>query len=123
MPMNDYALFESARALPDGTREVLPQALASAPAGRRRRLVDVREEHEFTGELGRIAGSRLVPLARVARESMNWDHDDEIVLICRSGGRSGFAARELMALGFRRVINLAGGMLAWNEAKLTVEKG
>lgn len=121
--MNDYALFDSARALPDGTREIHPQGLASAPAGRRRRLVDVREEHEFTGELGRIAGSKLVPLATVTRESMSWDHGDEIVLICRSGGRSGFAARELKALGFPRVINLVGGMLAWNEAKLPVEKG
>jgi rhodanese-related sulfurtransferase len=120
--MNDYALFDSARALPDGTREILPQALASAPAGRRR-LVDVREEHEFTGELGRVAGSELVPLATVTREAMSWDHADEIVLICRSGGRSGYAARELKALGFPRVINLVGGMLAWNEAKLPVEKG
>jgi rhodanese-related sulfurtransferase len=121
--MNDYALFESARALPDGTREIVPTDLASAPQSLRRRVVDVREEHEFTGELGRVAGAKLVPLATVTREAQRWDHHDEIVLVCRSGGRSGFAARELRALGFPRVINLVGGMLAWNEAKLPVEKG
>lgn len=121
--MNDYALFESARSLPDGTREIMPTELAAAPAGRRRRVVDVREEHEFTGDLGRIAGAKLVPLATVTREAQSWDHQEEIVLVCRSGGRSGFAARELKALGFPRVINLVGGMLAWNEAKLPVEKG
>ena len=121
--MNDYALFESARALPDGTREITPKELAAAPASRRRRIVDVREEHEFHGELGRVAGSKLVPLSTVTREAMGWEHLDEIVLVCRSGGRSGFAARELKALGFPRVVNLVGGMLAWNEAKLPVEKG
>jgi rhodanese-related sulfurtransferase len=121
--MNDYALFDSARALPDGTREIAPRELATAPASRRRRVVDVREEHEFKGELGRVAGAKLVPLSTVTREAQAWDHQDEIVLVCRSGGRSGFAARELRALGFPRVINLVGGMLAWNEEKLPTEKG
>jgi rhodanese-related sulfurtransferase len=120
--MNDYALFESAHALPDGTREITPEALAAAPPGTRRRIVDVREEHEFVGELGHIEGSALVPLATVTRDARDWDHLDEVVLVCRSGGRSGFAARELRALGFPRVINLAGGMLAWHEAGLPVER-
>jgi len=121
--MNDYALFDSARALPDGTRELGPSDLAGAPAGRRRRVIDVREEHEFSGELGHIAGSQLVPLGGVAQAANAWDHQDEIVLVCRSGGRSGLAARELKALGFPRVVNLVGGMLAWNAAKLPVERG
>ncbi len=121
--MNDYTLFQSARALPDGTREISAQALAAAQAGPRRRLIDVREAHEFTGELGHIAGARLVPLGTVTREAAHWNHEDEFVLVCRSGGRSGFAARELRALGFSHVINLTGGMLAWNEAKLPVERG
>lgn len=121
--MNDFALFDCAHALPDGVREIAPSALASAAPSTRRRLVDVRESHEFTGDLGRVAGAKLVPLGTVTREAVKWDHDDEFVLICRSGGRSGFAARELRALGFTRVINLVGGMLAWNEASLPTEKG
>jgi rhodanese-related sulfurtransferase len=120
--MNDYALFDSARALPDGTRAITPQELSRAPASRRRRVIDVREEHEFRGELGRIAGAALAPLATVTREANGWDHQDEIVLVCRSGGRSGVAARELRALGFSRVINLVGGMIAWNQAGLSVER-
>ena len=119
--MNDFSLFESARSLPDGVREVTATDLANAAPSARRRLIDVREAHEFTGELGHVAGSKLAPLSTVTREAMGWDHDDEYVLICRSGGRSGFAARELRALGFTRVINMVGGMLAWNEAQLPTE--
>jgi rhodanese-related sulfurtransferase len=41
-------------------------------------------------------------------------------MICRSGARSAQACRSLVALGFTRVMNLRGGMLAWNQAKLPI---
>jgi rhodanese-related sulfurtransferase len=49
--------------------------------------------------------------------------DRPIVLICRSGGRSGKAAMQLAAAGFRRVASLQGGMLKWNAEQLPVERG
>lgn len=86
------------------------------------RLVDVREPDEFVGELGHIPGAELVPLATVEAAAAAWDKNQEIVLVCRSGGRSGRATASLKNLGFTKVVNMTGGMLAYNEAKLPTEK-
>ncbi len=85
-------------------------------------LVDVREPQEFTGELGHVPGAQLVPLSKLFDEAASWDRDLEIVLVCRSGGRSARAATELAKRGFRHLYNLRGGMLAWNAAELPVER-
>ncbi|MEQ1570861.1 MAG: rhodanese-like domain-containing protein [Myxococcota bacterium] len=84
-------------------------------------LVDVREPHEFTGELGHVAGARSVPLATVDPRT-GFDRDRPVLVICRSGGRSARAAAALVAAGFPRVYNLTGGMLAWNEARLPIAR-
>jgi glyoxylase-like metal-dependent hydrolase (beta-lactamase superfamily II)/rhodanese-related sulfurtransferase len=85
-------------------------------------LVDVREPQEFTGELGHVPGAQLVPLATLLDKAVTWDPEREIVLVCRSGGRSARAAAELARRGFRHLYNLRGGMLAWNAAELPVER-
>lgn len=87
------------------------------------RLVDVRELDEFVGELGRVPGSELVPLATIEKTAASWDRTAPLVLICRSGGRSGRAALALVALGFEKVASMRGGMLAWNERRLPAEHG
>lgn len=90
--------------------------------GQEMELVDVREPGEFTGELGHVPGARLVPLATLVDTAATWDRDRQIVLVCRSGGRSARAATELAKYGFRHLYNLRGGMLAWNDARLPVER-
>lgn len=115
-----HALFRNSATHEGGFRDADP-LLLHAHLGEVR-IVDVREPHEFTGELGHVPGAELVPLALVPLKAPEWDRDKEIVLVCRSGGRSGSAARQLVGLGFTRVINLRGGMLAYNEAKLPVER-
>ncbi len=85
-------------------------------------LVDVREPHEFVGELGHVPGAQLVPLATLLDASTSWDREREVVLICRSGGRSAHAATELAKQGFRQLANLRGGMIAWNQARLPIER-
>ena len=112
--------FERARPAPGGYRDVSPADTAAA--GRTVRLVDVREPHEYTGELGHVPGSELVPLASVAASAQAWDRGRDLILICRSGARSGRAAEALVAAGFARVMNMAGGMLAYNAAGLPVER-
>ncbi len=82
------------------------------------RMVDVREPDEFVGELGHIEGAELVPLATVETAATKWNKDAELVLVCRSGGRSGRAAEALVRMGFSRVVNMTGGMLAVQAAKL-----
>lgn|GEM_PF-105895 len=85
-------------------------------------MVDVREPQEFTGELGHVPGARLVPLGNLLDVATDWDKNREIMLVCRSGGRSMRAADELAKRGFRHLYNLKGGMLAWNDARLPVER-
>ena len=82
------------------------------------RLIDVREPDELTGPLGRIEGVENVPLNTVPNASAQWDKTTPIVVICRSGGRSGQAAMFLEQQGFTHVVSLAGGMLDWNEQHL-----
>lgn len=99
-----------------GYREASPTAVV-ALAGKVR-MVDVREPDEFVGELGHIEGAELVPLATVEGAATKWNKDAELILVCRSGGRSGRAAEALVRMGFSRVVNMAGGMLAAHAAKL-----
>ena len=86
-------------------------------------LIDVRDDDEYRGELGHIAGSRLVPLRefseRAAELTLLKDH--QIVTICRVGMRSATAAAILTGLGCEQVWNLKGGMIEWNDARLPVE--
>lgn len=86
------------------------------------RVVDVREPQEFVGELGHVRGAELVPLGNLGAAVGAWRRDQPLLLICRSGGRSGRAAAALAQAGFSRVYNLDGGMLAWNAAGLPTER-
>ncbi len=87
-------------------------------------LIDVREPGEYRGELGHLAGSRLVPLREFSERAaeLTTIKDHEIVTICRVGVRSTTAAAILTGLGCERVSNLKGGMLEWNDANLPVER-
>ncbi len=79
------------------------------------RIIDVREPAEFTGDLGHLAGAELVPLSTVALVAQDWPRDEALLIVCRSGRRSAVAAQDLLALGFKQVANLEGGMLAYNH--------
>jgi rhodanese-related sulfurtransferase len=109
------SLYEAARPNPAGYRDATVEDLARL--GCEVRIVDVREPHEYNGELGHIAGSELVPLATVEAASESWDRSAEILIVCRSGARSGRAATALAQRGFTAVMNLAGGMLAYVAAR------
>ena len=87
-----------------------------------KRVIDVREPGEFAGELGPIEGAELVPLATLPEAARNWPRDAELVVVCRSGARSSRAAQVLKELGFEHVVNMSGGMTAWNAAGLPVAR-
>ncbi len=87
-------------------------------------ILDVREQHEFTGELGHIPGSTLVPLRELAERAgeLQAHKMGPTVVVCRSGVRSTTAAAILEGLGFDHVYNLHGGMVDWNDRRLPVER-
>ena len=80
------------------------------------RLIDVREPDELEGELGSLYGVENIPLGKL-EEAMRATSDEEraqpTVTVCRSGNRSGTAARMLEELGFTKVASMAGGMKAY----------
>ena len=91
------------------------QLKARIDAGENLHIVDVREPHE---NLEFNIGGTLVPLGKI--QTMQLDEleeykDQELIMYCRSGNRSGQAALMLEMAGFTNVVNLTGGMLNWRE--------
>jgi rhodanese-related sulfurtransferase len=82
------------------------------------KVIDVRDQDEYFGDLGHIPGSTLVPTPVLDAVSNSWEAETPILVVCRSGRRSAAAAERLARRGFTRIHNLAGGMLAWNAAGL-----
>jgi rhodanese-related sulfurtransferase len=85
-------------------------------------VLDVRDAGEYAG--GHILGAKSLPLARV--ESGAGDvakkKDATLIVYCDTGDRSGKAAGVLKKLGYGKVVNLSGGLGAWKQAGLPVEK-
>ena len=105
----------------DGIPEITVAWLAEHVGGGVR-IVDVREPAEYTGELGHIDGSDLVPLATIGQAATDWDRLQQIVTVCKSGKRSGDAAHVLESMGFIRVASAAGGMTSWNDSSLPIAR-
>ncbi len=80
-------------------------------------IIDVRTRQEFVGNLGHIPGARLISLISL-KDSIDVFKEYEgrdIIMVCRSGNRSGRATKILRENGFENVYNLAGGMKRWNK--------
>jgi rhodanese-related sulfurtransferase len=75
-------------------------------------LLDVREPWEF--ELARIEGSTLVPMSRLEERFTELDPDSETVVICHHGNRSAYVTQALQRAGFKKVLNLEGGLDAYS---------
>ncbi len=87
------------------------------------RLIDVRAAEEFTGELSHIPGAELVTLGPdLAKFLESGNRSEEMVFVCRSGGRSGTATVESQKQGYKKTMNMVGGMLKWNDLKLPVKR-
>jgi rhodanese-related sulfurtransferase len=84
-------------------------------AGEKINIVDVREPHE-NAEFN--IGGILHPLGEIQMtmvDELEPFKDEELIVYCRSGNRSGQACMILDSLGFKNTKNLVGGMLAWKE--------
>jgi rhodanese-related sulfurtransferase len=65
----------------------------------------------------------LLPLSEFEARYLDLPRDRQLLMICRSGGRSLRAAAFLAQQGFARVANVDGGMIAWKAAGLPVRSG
>jgi len=77
-------------------------------------LLDVREPYE--ADIASIGADQLIPVDELEErlDELEADKDDEIVVHCRSGGRSATATELLREKGYD-ASNLAGGVLAWSD--------
>ena len=88
---------------------------ARIDAGEKLNIIDVREPHE-NAEFN--IGGDLIPLGTI--QSLQLDDleqykDEELIIYCRSGNRSGQACLILDSMGFKNTVNVVGGMLDWQQ--------
>ena len=86
-------------------------------------LIDVREDSEFRE--GHILNARHIPLGNLQKRLGELDafKDKPVLVCCRSGQRSASACGLLRKQGYQNVINLKGGVMAWQNAGLPLSKG
>lgn len=85
-------------------------------------VIDVCEPGEFAA--GHVTGARNVPLAQLETQlpQVVKNKSTPIILACESGMRSGRAVGLARKLGYEKVQNLTGGLRAWQDAQMPVEK-
>jgi rhodanese-related sulfurtransferase len=94
--------------------EISPSELkARRDAGTGPLVIDVREKWEL--DVARIPDVQHIPMGEIAARVGELDPEREIVVMCRSGGRSMQVAQFLDRNGFGKVANLTGGILAWSR--------
>jgi len=83
-------------------------------------VVDVRDPGEYGA--GHILGAKNVPLSRLGDGDLTKRKERPVIVYCDGGERSSKATSALKKQGFTRVVNLTGGLRAWQQAGLPVEK-
>ena len=85
-------------------------------------VLDIREGDEFTQ--GHLPRARHIPLSQLSNrvEEIGKFKDKSVIVTCKTGARAGAAARVLKGAGFNHVYQLRGGVAAWEQASLPVEK-
>jgi len=97
------------------TTITVEEVKARIDGGDKLNILDVREPYENT-EFN--IGGRLVPLGKIQTMQLDEIEDwknEEVIVYCRSGNRSGQACQILEMAGFSNVKNLTGGMLQWRD--------
>lgn len=83
-------------------------------------VLDVRDPGEYGA--GHILGAKNVPLSRLGDAEVVKRKDRPVIVYCEGGERSSKAIAVLKKQGFTRAVNLTGGLKAWQQAGLPVEK-
>jgi len=77
-------------------------------------LIDVRTPAEF--QSGHIQGAKNMPLNDFSQKLDKLPKNKPIIVVCRSGSRSGSACRMLLNAGYDNIFNLRGGTMRWRMA-------
>lgn len=91
--------------------DITVQELAERVKTNHLKLLDVREPHEL--EISRLPNATNIPLGQLAARLSELDSAEEMVIFCKSGGRSARGLELLVSAGFKKVKNLKGGINAW----------
>jgi rhodanese-related sulfurtransferase len=100
---------------------VSPAAAVQLLNKERAQVIDVCEATEFAA--GHVAGAKNLPLSELAGgKGLPGNKKLPLIVVCASGNRSGKAVAQLKAMGYENALSLAGGLKAWREANLPIEK-
>ncbi|MDD9270128.1 rhodanese-like domain-containing protein [Paenibacillus sp. GCM10023248] len=82
-------------------------------SGEKLTIIDVREDEEVAA--GMIPGAIHIPLGQLPERMSEIPQEGEVIMVCRSGNRSGRALSFLEAQGYTGLKNMTGGMLDWED--------
>jgi rhodanese-related sulfurtransferase len=130
-PEQPVGLMDFVRAAKSCVTEISPQQLkAKIDSKEDFVLVDVRESAEF--EHGHIEGAHLVPrgIIEAAADTSYPKHypllsgarDKQVIVYCATSGRSAMACAVLQMMGYKKVLNLAGGYMGWEAGGMPTVK-
>lgn len=97
---------------------VAPEEAQRQVAGGEAELIDVRTQHEW--DAGHVPGARHVPLDELPASAGELSRERPLLIYCRAGNRSAFAAEGLRSAGIEAHA-IEGGALAWAERGLPLE--
>ena len=85
-------------------------------------ILDIRETADYAS--GHLPRARHIPLAQLSKrvDEIGKFKDKPVIVTCRTGAKAGAATRVLRQAGFNNVFELRGGINAWQQASLPVEK-
>ncbi|NUU79737.1 rhodanese-like domain-containing protein [Paenibacillus xylanilyticus] len=94
-------------------KEITPQEVAEQlKQGKDLMMLDVRESAEWVE--GHVEGAVHIPLGQLMQRYFELDESQEVIIMCRSGNRSGLACELLHEKGYK-VVNMTGGLSEWSD--------
>ncbi len=115
-------IYNELRSRLGNTQQVGPHAATQLMNAEDAVILDVREDSEY--KQGHLANAQHIPLGQLAKRLSEVEkfRGRTLIAYCRTGNRSGSAAQLLSKQGFTSVYNLAGGIVAWQNANLPTTK-
>lgn len=85
------------------------------------KFIDVREEAEHTA--ARIPSTMLIPMSEIQSRIEEIPKDEDVVIYCRTGNRSGILINQLIQFGYTNLFNLEHGIVDWHKNNYPVDIG